>query len=250
MGAEGSVKQTRPTPPATISLAHEPSTPPGHWSPGQNRGCRFESCRPVHALMPAQDRRARRRLLASRPPNTSKIAQPRSATAQSFQVPNHSRFGVPCTSQTMSQTKLATAGSYDNRCALAAQPMAQQGQVLQSQIQGDDAVPKRDESCLEPRPRAKCLEQTADVISDRFRRQVQVRGDLVGALALDKQPQHVELARRQLSVPDGRGRSSLEGIAIPKTPTMFPFTWIGATVISSLASSPLAETKGGRHGRT
>jgi len=82
--------------------------------------------------MPAQDRRARRRLLASRPPNTSKIAQPRSATAQSFQVPNHSRFGVPCTSQTMSQTKLATAGSYDNRCALAAQPMAQQGQVLQS----------------------------------------------------------------------------------------------------------------------
>jgi hypothetical protein len=68
---------------------------------------------PVHALMPAQDRRARRRLLASRPPNTSKIAQPRSATAQSFQEPNHSRFGVPCTSQTMSQTKLATAGSYD-----------------------------------------------------------------------------------------------------------------------------------------
>ena len=31
-----------------------------------------------------------------------------SATAQSFQEPNHSRFGVPCTSQTMSQIKLAT----------------------------------------------------------------------------------------------------------------------------------------------
>ncbi|SRR6266545_2240432 len=35
------------------------------------------------------------------------MAQQRSATAQSFQEPNHSRFGVPFTSQTMSQTKLA-----------------------------------------------------------------------------------------------------------------------------------------------
>jgi len=61
----------------------------------------------------AQDRRLRRRLRASRPLNTSKIAQPRSATAQSFQEPNHSRFGVPCTSQTMSQTKLATAVAYE-----------------------------------------------------------------------------------------------------------------------------------------
>jgi hypothetical protein len=34
--------------------------------------------------------------------------QASSATAQSFQAPNHSRFGVPCTSQTMSQIKLAT----------------------------------------------------------------------------------------------------------------------------------------------
>jgi len=33
--------------------------------------------------------------------------QASSATAQSFQEPNHSRFGVPCTSQTMSQIKLA-----------------------------------------------------------------------------------------------------------------------------------------------
>jgi hypothetical protein len=36
------------------------------------------------------------------------MAQQRSATAQSSQEPNHSRFGVPFTSQTMSQTKLAT----------------------------------------------------------------------------------------------------------------------------------------------
>ena len=123
----------------------------------------------------------------------------------------------------MSQTKLATAGSYDNRCALAAQPMAQQGQVLQSQIQGDDAVPKRDESCIEPRPRAKCLEQTADVISDRFRRQVQVRGDLVGALALDKQPQHVELARRQLLGPRRSRQVVAGGDRDPKDADDVPF---------------------------
>jgi hypothetical protein len=44
---------------------------------------------------------------ASRPLNTSKIMQPRSATAQSFQEPNHSKSGVPCTSQTISQIRLA-----------------------------------------------------------------------------------------------------------------------------------------------
>jgi hypothetical protein len=83
-------------------------------------------------LETAQDRRLRRRLRASRPLNTSKIAQPRSATAQSFQEPNHSRFGVPCTSQTMSQTKLATDRSLRHRCALAAQSTAQRGRGLQS----------------------------------------------------------------------------------------------------------------------
>jgi hypothetical protein len=44
---------------------------------------------------------------ASRPLNRSKMMQASSATAQSFQEPNHSRFGVPWTSQTMSQIKLA-----------------------------------------------------------------------------------------------------------------------------------------------
>jgi hypothetical protein len=34
--------------------------------------------------------------------------QQSSATAQSFQEPNHCRFGVPCTSQTMNQIKVAT----------------------------------------------------------------------------------------------------------------------------------------------
>jgi len=33
--------------------------------------------------------------------------QPSKATAQSFHVPNHSRFGVPWMSQTMNQIKLA-----------------------------------------------------------------------------------------------------------------------------------------------
>jgi hypothetical protein len=44
---------------------------------------------------------------ASRPLNTSKMMQPSSATAQSFQEPNHSKSRVPCTSQTMNQIKLA-----------------------------------------------------------------------------------------------------------------------------------------------
>ncbi len=50
------------------------------------------------------------RLEISRPLNTSNTMQPSRATDQSFQVPSHSRFGVPCTSQTMSQIKLATRG--------------------------------------------------------------------------------------------------------------------------------------------
>jgi signal transduction histidine kinase len=45
------------------------------------------------------------------PLNTSKTMQPSSATAQSFQLPNHSRFGVPFTSQTMSQAAEATRSS-------------------------------------------------------------------------------------------------------------------------------------------
>jgi hypothetical protein len=48
-----------------------------------------------------------RRPAASRPLKMSKMMQPRSATAQSFHEPNHSRFGVPSTSQTMSQIRLA-----------------------------------------------------------------------------------------------------------------------------------------------
>jgi hypothetical protein len=85
-GAEGSVKQARPTPPATISLAREPSTPPGHWSPGQNRGVAGSSpADPVHALMPLRtvahgdaswprDRRTRRRSRSRevRPPSRSR----------------------------------------------------------------------------------------------------------------------------------------------------------------------------------
>jgi hypothetical protein len=90
----------------------------GFWG---NRSDRLET---------AQDRRLRRRLRASRPLNTSKMAQPRSATAQSFQEPNHSRFGVPCTSQTMSQTKLATDRSLRYSCALAAQSTAQRGRAF------------------------------------------------------------------------------------------------------------------------
>jgi hypothetical protein len=40
-------------------------------------------------------RARRRRLPASRLLKTSKTMHAKSATAQSFQVPNHSRFGVP-----------------------------------------------------------------------------------------------------------------------------------------------------------
>jgi hypothetical protein len=36
------------------------------------------------------------------------MMQQSSATAQSFQEPNQWRFGVPCTSQTMNQIKVAT----------------------------------------------------------------------------------------------------------------------------------------------
>lgn len=36
--------------------------------------------------------------------------QPSNATAQSFHEPNHSKFGVPCTIQTMSQITLAIFG--------------------------------------------------------------------------------------------------------------------------------------------
>ena len=43
----------------------------------------------------AESSRAALHRPASRPLKTSKMAQPSSATDQSFQVPNHSRFGVP-----------------------------------------------------------------------------------------------------------------------------------------------------------
>jgi hypothetical protein len=66
----------------------------------------------VEALIrarPCQLFRPRARLdeAAWRPLKTSKMMQPRRATAQSFHEPNHSRFGVPCTSQTTTQIKLA-----------------------------------------------------------------------------------------------------------------------------------------------
>ena len=48
---------------------------------------------------------------AARPLKASKMMQQSKATAQSFQDPNHSRFGVPCASQTMSQTKVAIRAS-------------------------------------------------------------------------------------------------------------------------------------------
>jgi hypothetical protein len=69
--------------------------------------CQFvvESIHKGMEALTGQDLRVRP--AASRPLKTSKTMQPRSATAQSFQVPNHSRFGVPCTSQTISQTRLA-----------------------------------------------------------------------------------------------------------------------------------------------
>jgi len=58
------------------------------------------------------------------------MMQPSNATAQSFQVPNHSRFGVPWTSQTMSQIKLAKHYLLDS----AHPQRAQNGRLGESEL--------------------------------------------------------------------------------------------------------------------
>jgi mannose-6-phosphate isomerase-like protein (cupin superfamily) len=50
------------------------------------------------------------------------MRQQRRETAQSFQVPNHSRFGVPWMSQTMNQMKVAIGRASFPHAALATSP--------------------------------------------------------------------------------------------------------------------------------